>query len=143
MRHAAFLATLLLLGAESSALAQDDRFALEKSDAGVIRLDRKTGEVSLCATEGANLVCKLAADERTAYQDEIDRLQRSVGNLEERVGKLETSLPQRLGSSLPSEEEFKTTLSYMERFMRTFMGVVKDVEESDGSNVAPGDPDKT
>jgi flagellar motility protein MotE (MotC chaperone) len=142
MRSIALIATPLLFGlVATTALAQEDRYVLEKSDDGFVRMDRKSGEMSTCRTELTGLVCKLAADERTAYQDEIDRLQRSIAILEQRVGKLENSLTARLESKLPTEQEFDQTLGYMERFLRRFMGIVKDFEHEDKS--VPGSGQRT
>ena len=85
--------------------------------------------MSICNERDGQLVCRVAADERTAFQDDIDRLQGTVKSLEERVTKLENSLTARLESKLPSEEEFNKTIGYMERFVRGFMGIVKDMDK--------------
>ncbi len=144
MRSTVFLAApLFLCMASAAAFAQDDRYVLEKSGDGFVRMDRQTGEMSNCTAEGEALVCKLAADERTAYQDEIDRLQRSLDALDQRVVKLEGSLTNKLESSLPTEEEFNKTLSYMERFMRSFMDLTKDLDKDKQIENPPATPQKT
>jgi flagellar motility protein MotE (MotC chaperone) len=126
----------------SGAIAQEDRYVLEKSGEDFVRMDRKTGEMSTCVQDGASLVCKLAADERTAYQDEIDRLQQELKSLDERVAKLENSLTSRLESTLPSEEEFQKGLGYMERFLRSFRDTVQDFDKEPTNQGSTG-PDKT
>ena len=142
MRTKFLLVAALLLPAVPAAGAQDDRYVLEKSGEGFVRMDRQTGEMSTCRTEGTGLVCKLAADERTAYQQEIDSLQEKVDGLEERVAKLENSLASRLESTLPTEQDFEKTLGYMERFFRSIMGIVRDMEKEEPA--APqGTPQKT
>lgn len=88
--------------------------------------------MSICEERTGQLVCKMAADERAAYQDEIDRLDNSVKALDARVAKLENSLSARLESQLPSEEDFNRTMGYMERFFRTFKDIVKDMDKEDG-----------
>jgi len=144
MRSTVFLAApLLLCMASAAAFAQDDRYVLEKSGDGFVRMDRQTGEMSNCTAEGEALVCKLAADERTAYQDEIDRLLQSLEALDKRVVKLESSLTNKLESSLPTEEEFNKTLSYMERFMRSFMDLTKDLDKDEHIEKPPATPQKT
>ena len=131
--NAILAAPLLIVLASASAPAEEDRYVLERSGDGFVRMDRQTGEMSTCTQQGEALVCKLAADERTAYQDEIDRLAKALTTLDERVAKLENSLSARLESKLPTEEDFDKTLSYMERFLRSFMGIVKDMEEEKGT----------
>lgn len=137
---AIFLASL----AGTTAHAQDSgRYRLEKSADGYVRMDTQTGAMSICEEKTGQLVCRMAADERSAFQDEVDRLQASMKALDARVAKLETSLSAKLESSLPSEEDFNTTLSYMERFFRRFMGIVKDMEKNDGGETGKAVPEKT
>ena len=109
---------------------------------------RATGEMSICEEKWGELVCKMAADERTAVQDEIERLQTelkvlndrlaTVKVLEDRVAKLENSLTARIEKTLPTEEDFNKTMSYMERFFRSFMGIVKDFESDSSKPAEPG-----
>jgi hypothetical protein len=123
------------LAAGAAAHADDaERYRLEKSGDGFVRMDTRTGAMSTCQEKEGQLVCRMASDERAAFQDEIDRLQGQVKGLDERVAKLENSLSQRLESSLPSEEDFNRTMSYMERFLRSFMDIVKDMN---GQEPAP------
>lgn len=116
----------------ASANAQDsERYQLEKSGDHYVRMDKSTGALSTCEERDGQMVCRMAADERTAFQDEIDRLQSSVKMLDERVAKLEGSLAAKLESTLPSEEDFDKTMSYMERFFRKFLGIVKELESEE------------
>jgi hypothetical protein len=138
-------AAIAMSFAGAHAFAQDtDRYALEKSGTGYVRMDRRTGEMSLCEEHSGQLVCKLATDERIAAQGQTERLQAAVKSLEERVTKLESGLTARLDSALPTEEEFEKTMSYMERFLRRFIGIAKDME-TDPEKPAPqsSEPNKT
>ncbi|MCG7508893.1 hypothetical protein [Mesorhizobium retamae] len=120
------------------AFAEDaNRYKLEKTNDGYVRMDTQTGAMSICSERDGQLVCRVAADERTAFQDEVDRLQGTIKALDERVTKLENSLTARLESKLPTEEEFNKTMGYMERFLRGFMGIVKDMEK-DNDPAKPG-----
>ena len=100
-------------------------------------MDTQTGAMSVCNERDGQLVCRVAADERAAFQDEIDRLQGTVKALDGRVTKLENSLSAKLESKLPSEEDFNKTMSYMERFVRGFMGIVKDMDKENGDPTKP------
>ncbi|GLS37486.1 hypothetical protein GCM10010869_30800 [Mesorhizobium tianshanense] len=142
-QHVLIPATLVSLVAVSAFSQETDRYRLEKSPNGYVRMDTQTGAMSICEERSGQLVCKMAADERAAFQDEVDRLQSSVKALDERVVKLENSLSARLESTLPSEEDFNKTMSYMERFLRGFMGIVKDMEEDSGEDGARPNSQKT
>ncbi len=131
MRFATHLTALLLTplltgGAE----AQEARYRLEKSGSGYVRMDTATGEMSVCEERSGQLVCKLAADERSAFEDDVDRLEDRIRALDERIARLETS-PAAERDSLPTEEEFEKTMGYMERFFRSFIGIVKELEEDE------------
>jgi hypothetical protein len=124
---APFLAAgmLLLLAPAGIALAQEaDRYTMERTDSGYVRLDRRTGEMTLCHERDGQLVCRLGADERTALMQEIERLGDRVAALEERVGDLGAAGRQ----ATPSPEEFEQTLGMMERFFRRFWEIVRDFE---------------
>ena len=146
--NAAVLAAVLAVSPVLSAVAAQaaeagaDRYRLEKSAEGYVRMDTLTGAMSLCEEKSGQLVCRMAADERAALQDEIGRVQGSVEALEERVARLEKAPPARLDSTLPSEEEFDKTMGYMERFFRTFLNIVKDFSREDGDAAKPA-PDRT
>ncbi len=140
------LALMLLPGGASA--AEPDRYRLEKTPDGYVRMDTRTGEMSLCQERWGELVCRMAADERTAMQDEVERLQGDVKALEERldgvkaleqrVATLENSLAAKIEKTLPTEEDFNRTMSYMERFFRGFMGIVRDLETENSKPAEPG-----
>lgn len=136
-------AALASLVAASAWSGEVDRYRLEKSANGYVRMDTQTGAMSICEERDGQLVCRMAADERGAFQDEIDRLQSSVKALDERVAKLENSLSARIESTLPTEEEFEKTMGYMERFMRGFMDIVKDMDKDNGGGTLKPAPQKT
>lgn len=145
MRLYHFVVSALLAGlAATSAHAEDiGRYRLEKTADGYVRMDTETGTMSKCSEQSGQLVCRMAADERNAFQDEADRLRSSIKALEERVGKLENSLSARLESKLPSEEEFNRTMGYMERFFRGFLGIVKDLEKDEAGPAPAPSPNRT
>ncbi|MER9800142.1 hypothetical protein NKJ36_23900 [Mesorhizobium sp. M0142] len=131
LKHVLIPAALVSLVAASAFSEEADRYRLEKSANGYVRMDTQTGAMSLCEERSGQFVCKTAADERAAFQDQIDRLQNSVKALDERIAKLENSLAARFESTLPSEEDFNKTMGYMERFLRSFMDIVKDMDKDE------------
>lgn len=136
-QHLVIPALLAGLTATTASAEDSGRFRLEKTADGYIRMDTQTGAMSRCREQGEQLVCRMAADERGAFQDEIDRLQTSIDTLEQRVVKLENSLSARLESKLPTEEEFDKTMGYMERFFRSFMGIVRDLNKDEPDTLKP------
>ena len=126
---AILVSTLALNGIAAVASAEEaDRYRLEKTDTGYIRMDTATGEMSICEERSGQLVCKLAADERAAFQSDIDRLQAKLDDVEGRVAKLEArpSIPETL---LPSDEQVDKGIDLMEKFFRSFMGIVKELDK--------------
>ena len=137
-RH--FCATIMFAGmvtvaaAPVAALAQEgnqNRFRLEKTESGFVRLDTETGALTLCRDEGGQLTCRMAADERAAYEKELDLLEKRVTALEGRQGTTAAK------PGLPSEDEIETSLSIMERFMRRFFGLVQEFQEEERQQTTP------
>ena len=112
------LLALSLVAVAHPALAEEQRYQLQRTDSGFARIDTRTGEVSTCVESGEQLVCRLAADERTALMEEIDAL-------EARVAALEAT---GTGRVLPTDEEMDRAIGLMERFMRGFVGIVRDLD---------------
>jgi hypothetical protein len=137
----AILAGLGILAGVMLASAQDSvtRYTLEKTADGYVRMDTRTGEMSICTERSGQLVCKLAAEERTAFQDELDRIIGRLDAVEKRLAAVETS-PSPPNAGLPTEQQFEQTLSFMERFVRRFVDVAKDIDRDLGAPVPPAPP---
>lgn len=130
-----------LIGATASANAQDaGRFRMEKTPAGLVRFDSQTGAITICSDQQGQLNCKMLAEDRQAYEEQIAKLQERVSSLEARLDKLDKSAAA-TGSALPSEQEFEQTMSYMERFMRRFMNMARSFD--DDPVEAKPDPGRT
>lgn len=124
--HKLTLSLVLLGGLGVSAQAQDaEQFRLEKTEHGYVRMDMKTGAMSLCSERDAQLVCSPAADESAVPADDAT-LQERVEKLEKRVAELEGARVS--AAEVPSEEEFDQGLDRMESFFRRFMGIVREFE---------------
>lgn len=142
MRTMPMPTTFLLIiatGLAAPALAEDTdvaRFALEKTDGGFVRLDRKTGALTLCQENDGTLTCRMAADERAAYEEDLARLEKRVEALEK---SLSTGRPLANAEPLPSDEEVERSIGIMERFMRSFFGLVEEFKQQEEGVT----PDKT
>lgn len=130
MRHGTMLAAaaLTVLSVSSSPAQEVERYRLERTDDGYVRLDTKTGRTTLCQERSGQLVCKMAVEERSAFESQIDDLEARVEALEDRLATLEAG---GRTEELPSEEEFEQTLGYMERFFRRFMGIVEEFDREE------------
>lgn len=137
------LALLFMCGLATAATAQEaDRYQLEQRGETFVRLDKKTGQISTCVDQSGQLVCRMAADDRDAFDDEVERVRGQIDALETRVAALEKG---QSGKSLPSEEEFDRTMSYMQRFFRGFLEIVKQFDSDLRGTGESGDvvPNKT
>ena len=121
------------LAAGSAQAEGEGRYRMEKTDGGLVRLDTATGEVSLCREQEGQIVCRMAADERAAFEKELDLLTKRVEALEKGGATGETAAK----PSLPTDEEIDRTMTIMEKMMQRFMGIVKNLEEGE-EETAPG-----
>lgn len=126
-----------------------DRYLMVESEDAVLRIDRQSGEVSECRESGNGWICRLAADDRLAYEAEINRLDAEVERLEEQLAAAEDALQSAEDSlslapetgvdsdnpsmrerlDLPSEEELDAVMETAEEVMRRFFGMVERLRE--------------
>ncbi|WP_439615084.1 hypothetical protein [Shinella sp.] len=133
-----FVAVLLAGSAQAEG---EGRYRMDKTDSGFVRLDTVSGEVSLCREQDGQIVCRMAADERAAFEKELDLLTKRVEALEKGGATGQTAVK----PSLPTDEEIDRTMSIMEKMMQRFMGIVKNLEDGE-EETAPGTdaiPEKT
>jgi exonuclease VII small subunit len=134
MRISALPLTFAALILAGSAHADGEgRYRMEKTDAGFIRLDTASGDISLCREKDGQIVCRMAADERAAFEKELDLLTKRVEALE----KGGTTALTDAKPALPTDEEIDRTMSIMEKMMQRFMGIVKNLEDGE-EETAPG-----
>lgn len=70
---------------QKPAASGDDRFAFEQVDEGILRLDGRTGEVSLCGRNETGWLCRSVPDDRKAVDAEIGRLEAENGALKRQL----------------------------------------------------------
>jgi len=56
----------------------DSRYIFNRADEGYLRLDGRTGQVSICTRRPVGWACQAVADERTALESEIARLRQKT-----------------------------------------------------------------
>ena len=135
MKHAAiFLALACLI---SPALAQTDtskptpdcengRYTMSPVEGGVMRLDTRTGQVSLCRQKPDAWACEALADDRAAYEKEIGRLQDKVAKLEVELGRGKQE-----GLKLPSDAEVDSAMKFFENILRRFKAIIQNMQSED------------
>jgi hypothetical protein len=124
--RAAFL-VLALTAAPALAQTQADppasdngRYAMTQTADGFLRLDTRTGKVSLCVTKDGMAQCRAAADERDAWEREIAQLRRDNEELKKRLAGGGPML------RLPNEQEVDQALGFMEKMIRRFDRMFRD-----------------
>ena len=130
---------LALAAAAPAALAQPDdgapngRYTMLPAPSGVVRLDTRTGALSLCTTPAdAPPDCRLGTDERAGLQKEIDRLQAENAELKAKLAAAPPvaaapPAPPRDGASTQSQDEqFDKALDFADRFMRRMMRIMRE-----------------
>jgi len=117
--------------------ADDKRFSLHKVDDGYLRLDGRTGAVSLCARPDSGWVCRAVPDERSALESEIGRLAAENAELKRAMldrGMSLPGLPPRppadvgVGSAAPTESDIDRVVALAERLWRRTLDVIGNLK---------------
>ena len=127
--------------------SENGRYSFSAVPDGMLRLDTRTGAVSLCAKQAAGWACSTVPDERAALESEIARLQRENGALKKDM--LARSLPLPPGVSgapqtaqrrerelqlkvpLPSDAEIDRMMTVFEKMWRRLVDMMQKTPGSD------------
>ena len=104
--------------------SENGRYSMSPVADGVLRLDTRTGQVSLCRQKSDSWICEATADDRAAYEKEIAGLQAKVASLEAELG-------HRPGGSdlkLPSDAEVDRVMKFFETVFRRFIGMIEGLQ---------------
>jgi hypothetical protein len=111
---ALILGGIVSVAAQSMPDGENGRYTLSPVADGVIRLDTRTGAVSICSSSGAGWACYSVPDERVALDAEIGRLQadneKSRGELEKLKAELaarEPTVTGKIDEPLPKTDSLK------------------------------------
>ena len=130
------LAATAALGEEIPLDAENGRFTVHRIDEGFLRLDGRSGQVSICSLRPAGWLCRLLPDERSVLEAEIGRLQVDNGSLKKELLIRRLPLPgsikpdpkypqveeQRM--SLPSDAELNRMMAFIEKVWRRLVEMV-------------------
>ena len=124
--------------------SENGRYTFNKVADGLLRLDTRTGQVSLCTKKEAGFACNTVPDERSALENEIARLQRENGLLKKDMLARNLPLPGGIASApsaeqrelnlklpLPSDAEIDRVMSAFEKMWRRLVDMVQKSPNSD------------
>jgi hypothetical protein len=138
---------ILTLSAGSAGWAQsvpaqsdDSRYTFKQVDGGYLRLDGRSGQVSICTPRAAGWACQAVADERTALEAEIARVQAENVALKKELLAHNLALPgtvkpgeptlkpdERL--QLPNDAEFNKMMAFVEKVWRRLVDMVGTLQK--------------
>jgi hypothetical protein len=84
---------------------EDGRFSFFHVDGGYLRLDGRSGQVSLCVRRQAGWLCQAAPEERAALEAEIARLQAQNAALKKAVLAHDLPLPAGVPADAPAARQ--------------------------------------
>ena len=131
-----------VLSAHSAGAENDDgRYTFKRADEGYLRLDGRTGQVSLCTRRVVGWACQAAPDERAALEGEIARLQGENAALKKEllahdlplpgVAKPEApaAKPQEPGLQLPDATDLNKVMSFIENVWRRLVEMITTLQK--------------
>ena len=104
--------------------AAGPRYAFAPVEGGALKLDTRTGKVSLCAKTATGFTCEAVPDSRDAYEAEIARLQREIAQL-----KGSPAPNAGTGTSPGGSAELDQALNYAEQLFRRFRSMIQSLSE--------------
>ncbi|PKR87216.1 hypothetical protein CXZ10_20645 [Pleomorphomonas diazotrophica] len=135
----AILAALLALGTiltSQTATAQEppppqEGYSLQPATGEYLKIDRRTGDVSLCASRSGGWSCELIADDRKAYEDRIAELEAENERLGKRIAALEADGTRTPLLGQDDERRLQEFFDLSDRMFRHFFDLVGRLRERD------------
>lgn len=142
-----FASALTLVGALAAPLAraqapeiEDNRYQFNRVEDGYLRLDVKTGQVSLCSRRSVGWACATVPDDRAAFDAEISRLQAENAALKKAMldrslplpGGVTTDVPVARGDrdlKLPDHAEVDRMLTAVEKVWRRLVEMLMSLQK--------------
>lgn len=132
--------------AEPPPAANDARFTFHRAGDGYLRLDVKSGSVSLCSKRAVGWACQALPDDRTALEAEIARLQGQNATLKKELlarglplpGGMKPDAPKAKsgdggttsqdGMRLPSDAELNKMMVFVEKVWRRLIELMNNAQ---------------
>jgi hypothetical protein len=135
------LATQVAAAQGASTESEDSRYSFNRTDDGYLRLDGRTGQVSICTRRPVGWACQAVPDERTALEAEIARLQGENATLKKEMIARNLPLPgavkpdqpapksEEPRMQLPSDAEFNKMMTFMEKVWRRLVEMIVTMQK--------------
>jgi hypothetical protein len=134
-------------GAETPPDREGSRYTFKDVPDGLLRLDTRSGQVSLCNKRSAGWASQTLPDDRTALEDEIARIEKENALLRSELSSHGLPLPDaarrepRVGSrgdqelKVPNDAEIDRAMAVMEKMWRRLVDMVQRMQkETDSKN---------
>lgn len=118
------------------------RYTFSRTDDGYLRLDGRTGQVSICSRRPVGWSCQLVPDERAALEAEVSRLQGENGALKKELIARNLPLPGAVKPDqsvskpdepprvqLPTDADLDKMMGFMEKVWRRLVEMVVTLQK--------------
>lgn len=128
-------------GQTAAPQTDDRRYTFNRVDDGYLRLDGRTGQVSLCLQRPAGWACQAVPDERTALEAEIARLQAENAAIKKELIARNLPLPGTIKPEapatspddprlqLPNDAELNKVMNFVEKVWRRLLEMIATVHK--------------
>jgi len=120
--------------------SEDNRYTFNRVDDGYLRLDGRTGQVSICARRTAGWACEAVPDERAALEAEIARLQAENAAVKKELIARNLPLPGTVKPEggakpddprlqLPSDADVNKVMNFIEKVWRRLVEMIMTLQK--------------
>jgi len=128
-------------GQTAAPQSDDKRYTFNRVDEGYLRLDGRTGQVSICAQRPAGWACQAVPDERAALETEIARLQAENAAVKKELIARNLPLPGTVKPDapaanpdeprlqLPNDADLNKVMNFVEKVWRRLLDMIATVHK--------------
>jgi hypothetical protein len=128
----AVLAAPAVAGTDDAPASENGRYTMTPVPLGFLRLDTRTGAVSLCTVSETLAQCRAAPDERAVLETEIARLHDENAALKASGANVPNT-----AQSGPSDAEVDRALAIGEKFIRGMAKIMREESAKSDGGVPP------
>lgn len=123
--------------AEDKPDGDESRYTFTRTDDGYLRLDGRTGQVSVCSRRPAGWACQVVPDERTALEAELARLQGENAALKKELlahslplpGVVKPEPPAAKVDDLPHDADLNKMMAFVEKVWRRMVEMITNLQK--------------